>query len=95
MYTRPPTEQELANTGLTPADYDEEVQVWPENWPVQRLFSLMSSQWDRDINGRAGLKYQVLFELLDRKGLTGDEFWETFDDIRAMEAAAMDAMRGA
>lgn len=93
MYARLPTEKELDGTGLSVSDYEEEAEVWPENWATFRLFSMMQSQWDAGFNGPVGMKYQVLFEIMDRQGMTGDSWWEVFDDIRDMEAAALNAMR--
>lgn len=93
MFARLPDEKELAGTGFTPADYEEEAEVWPENWPTLCLFSMMQSQWDAGMGGLTGLKYPVLFDLMDRRGLSGDEWWDVFADIREMEAAALNAMR--
>ena len=93
MYARMPSEAELSSSGFTVEDFAEEAEVWPENWPIFRLFSMMSSQWDVGMNGPTGLKYQVLFDLMDRSQLDGDEWWGAFDDIRAMESAALKAMR--
>lgn len=53
----------------------------------------MQRQWETDMGNYTGLRYTVLFELMDRKGLSGDAWWETLDDIRAMESAALKAMR--
>lgn len=44
------------------------------------------------MNGRTGLDYPALFALLDRHGLTGDEWWQAFRDVQAMEGAALEAM---
>ena len=93
LYTRLPTEKELAGTGYTPADYQEEVEVWPENWPAVDLFCAMRGQWREGLSGPRGLDYGVLFQLLDRKGYTGDAWWAMFDDIVVMQSAALDAMR--
>lgn len=54
---------------------------------------MMQSQWDAGMSGPTGMKYQVLFEIIDRRGLDGDEWWEMFADIQKMESAAIDAMR--
>ena len=70
----------------------EEAEVWPENWPAFCLFSTMQSQWDVSMSGHTGLKYPVLFNLMDRKGLEGDDWWEMFADIREMEFSALNAM---
>ena len=53
---------------------------------------MMQSQWDAGFNGPTGLKYQVLFELMDRQKLVDDEWWDVFSDIRQMEAAALKAI---
>jgi len=54
---------------------------------------MMQSQWDVGVNGPTGLKYQVLFSIIDRFGIDGDEWWHVFDEIRLMESAALSAMR--
>lgn len=92
MYALLPTEQELTGTGFTVTDYEEEAEVWPENWPAFRLFFMLQTQWDVGVAGRTGLKYQVLFGLLDRQCQSDDEWQEMFDDIRALETAALNAM---
>ena len=92
LYARLPSEKELENTGFTPSDYEEQAEVWPENWLVFSLFSMMNSQWDSGFDGPTGLKYQVLFELMDRQKLADDEWWEVFAEIRKMESAALTAM---
>lgn len=82
----------MAGTGFTQADYEETAEVWPENWPAFSLFSMMETQWDTVMGGRTGMKYPVLFDLMDRNGLTGDDWWEMFADIQHMEAAALKEM---
>lgn len=54
---------------------------------------MMDTQWDFSGIGRSGLKYQVLFDLMDRMGMSKEDAWETFNDIRFMEDAALAAMR--
>lgn len=89
-----PSESVMAAAGLTAEDYAEEIEVWPENWCAVSLFAMLRTQWDAGMGGPTGLKYPVLFELMDRRGIAGDDWWDVLDDIRAMEAAALDAMRG-
>lgn len=93
FYTCLPTAEELASSGFTREDYEEEAEVWPENWPAFEIFSQLRTQWRTGLAGRTGLDYPALFALLDRHGLTGDAWWQMFDDLRAMEEAALDAMR--
>ena len=54
----------------------------------------MRTQWDAGMGGATGLRYPVLFELMDRRGIAGDDWWQMLDDVRVMEAAALEAMRG-
>jgi hypothetical protein len=44
------------------------------------------------MGGATGLDYGPLFELMRRQGLDGQDWRETFDDIRTLEAAALKAM---
>lgn len=53
---------------------------------------MCATQWNDGMNGRTGLRYESLFQILDRKGLDGDEWWQMFDDIRQWEREALDAM---
>ena len=88
-----PSNEELAATGLTRADYVETAEVWPENWPVVCLFLQLDTQWNTGLNGPTGLNYQTLFALLDRQGLDETEWQQWFEDCRLMEKAALKAMR--
>lgn len=47
------------------------------------------------MSGPIGLDYNVLFRLLDDADLNKDEWNQTFDEIRVMEASALEAMRQA
>lgn len=91
-YARLPSEKELSNLGLTPEDYEEVAEVWPENWETARILLELDTQWRVGMGGRIGLDYATLFILLDRHGLSGDEWWQAFRDIQAMESAALEAM---
>lgn len=66
--------------------------MWPENWPVIQLFRQMATQWRVSASGPTGLDYQTLFAVMDRQGLTGDEWKQMFEDIRVCEASALDEM---
>ncbi len=93
MYARPPTESELRASGLTIEDYDEEFEVWPENWGAYLLFRQLGTQWRVGMNGPTGLVYEAVFALLDRKGYEDGEWWQKFADIQVMESAALKSMR--
>lgn len=53
---------------------------------------LLGTQWQRGFGGPYALNYTVVYDTLDRKGYAGDDFWQMLDDLRVMEAAALDAM---
>lgn len=52
----------------------------------------MQTQWRVGQRGATGFDYGVLYPLLDRLGLSGDDWEQMFDDIRLMESAALEAM---
>ena len=45
------------------------------------------------MNGPTGLDYGPLFRLMDEAGLTGAEWRQAFDDLRALESAALQQIR--
>ena len=67
--------------------------VWPENWPAFSLFCDISTQWRVSMSGYVGLDYVAMHLELDDLGLTGEERQRMKADIRALEHAALDAMR--
>lgn len=67
--------------------------LWPENVQAVALFSRLSSQWRAGALGVVGLDYNVLFHEMDRMDLERDEYDRLFEDIRTMEAAALEEMR--
>lgn len=76
------------------ADYGfDSVDVWPENWPAWVLFADLSTQWRVGFNGMTGLDYTPLMRLLDREHPDANDWRQTFDDVRHLEAAALDQMR--
>lgn len=85
----------MAALGFSPDDFgdDDFFDVWPENWGAFTLFEKVATQWRAGAMGALGLDYTVLFRLMDRKGLEGNEWDEMLDDIQVMEHAALRAMR--
>lgn len=69
------------------------VEVWPENWPAFQLFQDVSTQWRVGMGGATGLDYLALYPLIDRQTSTTDEWRELFDDVRALEVWALEAMQ--
>jgi hypothetical protein len=68
------------------------VEVWPENWPAYLLFTSLQTQWNVGMGGRAGLKYEALYPLLDRQTDAPEQWQQLFDDVRVMEYAALEQM---
>ncbi len=79
--------------GLRPEDFDQEVNIWPENWAAFRCFDTLLTQWRAGPGGIVGLDYGVLFSYLDRQGLSGKAWDQMFNDIRVMEQAALAAIQ--
>ncbi len=90
-----PTAQEMAAAGFVPEDYDtERVEVWPENWCAWCLFCDVSGQWRLSpIGTPLALDYTPLFARMDRLQLPPDDWEAAFQDVRVIEAAAIERMR--
>lgn len=88
-----PTAAELHGTGLTPEDYAETIELWPENWPTWCLWVEIGNQWRMGLGGIAGLDYTPLFLRMERMRLDDERWEELFADIRVCEAAALKEMR--
>lgn len=70
----------------------KDFEVWPENMPAINLFNTLSTQWIVGAGGVAGLNYIPLFHRMDRMKLSEQDHEWLFDDIRVIEAAAIEAM---
>lgn len=57
------------------------------------MFCQVNTQWRVVEDGPYGLDYNVLFDLMDRRGYAGREWDRVFEDIQTMERAAIKAMR--
>jgi hypothetical protein len=79
--------------GFVRADYDIEVDVWPENWPAVEIFLRLDTQWRVGFGGATGLVYEALYPLLDRFFPDPDEWLQAFDDIQHLESVALRTMR--
>jgi len=75
--------------GLTLADIDEDVEVWPDNWPVFRLFNALATQWRTGAVGATGLDYSVIREVASLIGIKKRRVPELFPDLQVMEAEAL------
>ncbi len=82
--------------GFEPEDYETDpVDVWPENWPAWDLFCMVSTQWRTGGMGSyIGLDYGPLFVVMNRLDLKDEAWLAMLNDIRVIEAEALDTIRG-
>ena len=87
-----PTDAELAAVGLKRSDFGEadSVDVWPENWPVLKLFDAMRTQWRVGYSGAYGMDYSALPAVMDLLNID-DRQW-AFEGFRVMEDEALREM---
>jgi hypothetical protein len=78
--------------GLSPSDYDETFEVWPDNWPSFRVMDSMGTQWRTGVSGATGLDYGVLPNVMRFVGIPAKERPGVFQDIRIMESEALAVM---
>lgn len=81
--------------GLSADDYVEEstAWVWPCNVQAVNLFVALGTQWLVGPGGPYGLNYAVLYQKLDRLGVSREEAERLEEDIRILEDAALEEMR--
>lgn len=70
-----------------------EVEVWPENWPAWCLYLRVVTQWRFSFSGPTGLDYGAVYPLIDRMGLSPEDWDQMLFDLQAIEVAARDQMR--
>lgn len=82
--------------GYSPEDFDNEIEVWPENHAIFILFQRMENQWNWlcGMGGaaRIGLNMSAVPVFTARMKLSDDEYGEMLDDLQLMERAALAAM---
>lgn len=77
---------------MASADTARTIEVWPEIWPVFRLFCDLQTQWRSGPASLLGLDYNILYRRLDRMNLTPEQYDEWEADIQAMEYTALAVM---
>lgn len=93
MYGIRRSAEQLGVLGLTAADIDEEdVEVWPCNWPAFQLFSRMRTQWRAGPGGAIGLDYNCLRDVADFLGIKKKQLAEIFPDLQVLEGEALRVM---
>lgn len=82
----------MAMFGFSPDDYDETVEVWPDNWKSFLVMDSMWTQWRTGACGATGLDYGVLPDVMKLVGIPAKERSRVFQDIRVMESEAIAVM---
>lgn len=93
IYGKEVTENDLAGTGFTLADYpDAAAELWPDNLLAANAFIAISTQWRTGYSGATGLDYNVIPSVFRLIGIPRLEWADTFECVRVMEAEAMTVM---
>lgn len=93
MYEPRATAEDMAKLGLTLADIaEDDVEIWPDNWPAFRLFNALGTQWRAGACGATGLDYSVIREVASLIGIKKRQIPELFPDLQVMEAEALAVM---
>jgi len=83
-------------SGYEPEDFEgDDFAVWPENWPVIRLFTAVQTQWRMSgMGGPTGLDYPAVFATMDRllRNETQERKDALFADLQVVERAALEEM---
>jgi len=78
--------------GLTAGDFDNVVEVWPDNWPAFVVMESMSTQWRVGAGGATGLDYGVLPDVMRLESIPKKNRTSVFHDVRVMEVEALAVM---
>lgn len=93
MYEPQASADELALFGLGIGDFaEDEVEVWPGNWPAFRLFNALSTQWRTGACGATGLDYTSIRDVASFIGIKKKQIPEIFPDLQILESEALAVM---
>lgn len=92
MYEPRASAEDMAMFGLTLDDIDEDVEIWPDNWPVFRLFNALGTQWRTGACGATGLDYTSIRDVASFIGIKKKQIPEIFPDLQLMEVEALAVM---
>ena len=74
---------------------DEPIDIWPDTLAPLEVFEAMSRQWHLAPNGKPlGLRLEALAVVLDAHGIAPAERRAMLADLRTMESAALEVLRG-
>jgi hypothetical protein len=85
-------QDQMALFGVTAADFDDVVEVLPDNWPAFVVMEAMGTQWRTGMGGATGLDYAVVPAVMSLVGIPKKTTNQVFQDLRIMEAEALAVM---
>ena len=93
MYGARAPDETLSLFGLGADDFEEDdVEIWPDNWPGFRLFNALGTQWRTGAGGATGLDYASIRDVASYIGIKKRQIPELFPDLQVMEAEALAVM---
>lgn len=95
MYCQTPSEAELTAFGFAPTDFEDVIDVWPDNFNAFVVFQTMRTQWRIGMGQCTGLDYSALPEVWRRLKIPIKDRDEVFQQVRIMEEAALEEMYSA
>lgn len=77
--------------GFEPEDFEGDVvEVWPENQRAVDVFQRIGTRWNRGaLGGTFGICWEAVYPLMDRLGLSAEEWDDLLFDLEIMEYAAL------
>jgi hypothetical protein len=82
-------QDQMALFGVTAADFDDVVEVLPDNWPAFVVMEAMGTQWRTGVAGATGLDYAVVPAVMSLVDIPKKRKKQVFHDLRVMEAEAL------
>jgi hypothetical protein len=81
---------EARSQGFELEDFpEEEVEVWPEHFPVLQLFQRVGTRWVIGTASVIGIRWEAMYPLMDRMNLSPEEWDSMLSDLEVMEHAAL------
>ena len=91
LFERDISTTEIEFLGLTDDDLvDDDCDVYPENWQPAQVFIALLTQWHCNMNGREGLRYEVLPVVEERLGIKRKHRTDLFQALQIMEGEALE-----
>ena len=86
----------LAAMGLTPDTRlgDADIDLYADTAASVEVFTSLTTQWNIGMSGATGLRYEAVPLVLRMVGVPRGDWPQVFADLRIMEQAALEVIRG-